>query len=73
MRQEPPSSDKSSSPEEIYVQCVAVLQFLSGKWSIKDHSRVSRKQTLFSQCTVANDNWCWASTLLLALVIVVSF
>ena len=33
MRQEPPSSGKSSSPEEIYEQCVAVLRISSGKWS----------------------------------------
>ena len=72
MRQKHPSRRKSSSPEEIYVQCVAVLRFSSGKWSIKDVI-VSHKQTLFSQRTVANDNQCWASTLLLALVIVESF
>ena len=33
MQQEPPSSVKSSSPEEIYEQCVAVLRISSGKWS----------------------------------------
>ena len=33
MRQEPPSSDKSSSPEELYVQCVAVPLISFGKWS----------------------------------------
>ena len=71
--QEPSSSDKSSSPEELYVQCVAVLRILSGKWSYQDHSCVSRQQMLFSQRTVVNDNQRWASTLLLALVIEVLF
>ena len=33
MRQEPPSSDKSSSPGEIYVQCVAVPRISFEKWS----------------------------------------
>ena len=33
MQQEPPSSGNSSSPEEIYEQCVAVLRISPEKWS----------------------------------------